>query len=208
MRRRKHLIVFARPPRLGRGKRRLAKDVGPVAAWRFYRTALSALLLRLRRDARWILWLAVTPDRSAGERGWPVRARRIGQGGGDLGQRMARALRKFPCGPAVLIGSDIPGVQPADIAAAFRRLGRNDVVFGPARDGGYWLVGARRTGALPRTLFAGVRWSTPHALADTMAGLPPGTKVGLLATMEDVDDLESYRRVWMEGEQGRGRRKR
>ncbi|MCW2236969.1 TIGR04282 family arsenosugar biosynthesis glycosyltransferase [Azospirillum canadense] len=208
MRQRKHLIVFARPPRLGRGKRRLAKDVGTVAAWRFYRTVLSALLWRLHRDSRWILWLAVTPDRSAGERGWPVRTLRIGQGGGDLGQRMARALRERPCGPAVLIGSDIPEIQPADIAAAFRGLGRNDVVFGPARDGGYWLVGVRRTRALPRTLFDGVRWSTPHALADTVAGLQPGTKVGLVATMEDVDDLDSYQRVWMDGGQGRRRRKR
>lgn len=208
MRRRNHLIVFARPPRFGRGKRRLAKSIGSGAAWRFYRTALSALLRRLHRDRRWILWLAVTPDRAAGERGWPVRTRRIGQGGGDLGQRMARALRERSCGPAVLIGSDIPDIRRADIAAAFRSLGRNDVVFGPARDGGYWLVGARRTAALPRTLFAGVRWSTPHALADTVAGLRPGTKVGLLATMEDVDDHDSYQRVWMDGGQGRTRRKR
>ncbi|MBP2296750.1 TIGR04282 family arsenosugar biosynthesis glycosyltransferase [Azospirillum rugosum] len=208
MRRRNHLIVFARPPRFGRGKRRLAKGIGAFAAWRFYRTALSALLRRLSRDPRWTLWLAVTPDRSAGERGWPVRTRRVGQGKGDLGQRMARALGERPCGSVVLIGSDIPGIQPADIAAAFRSLGRNDFVFGPARDGGYWLVGARRTAALPRTLFAGVRWSTPHALADTVAGLPPGTKVGLVATMEDVDDHESYRRVWLDGGHGRARRKR
>lgn len=208
MRRRNHLIVFARPPRLGRGKRRLAAGIGALAAWRFYRQALAALLRRLSRDPRWVLWLAVTPDPAVHDRGWPVRTRRIGQGRGDLGARMTRALGGCPPGPAVLIGSDIPHIGPSHIAAAFRGLGRNDLVFGPARDGGYWLVGARRTKALPRTLFAGVRWSTGHALADTLAGLPTNTKVGLTAVMEDVDDAESHRRVWIERGRGKGPQER
>ena len=207
MRRRRHLIIFTRLPRLGLGKRRLAREIGAVAAWRFARGALAVLLRRLAGDPRWDPALAVTPDRAARERGWPVATGRrglrrserghFGQGGGDLGQRMARALRDRPAGPVVLIGSDIPHVRPQHIAAAFRSLGRHEFVFGPARDGGFWLVGARRTRALPRDLFAGVRWSTAHALADTLAGLPPGTKVGLAATMDDVDDRESYRRVWI-----------
>ena len=57
------------------------------------------------------------------------------------------------------------------IAAAFRLLGRHDLVFGPAEDGGFWLVGARRRPRLP-PLFGQVRWSSPHALADTLADLP------------------------------------
>ncbi|WP_448206205.1 TIGR04282 family arsenosugar biosynthesis glycosyltransferase [Azospirillum sp. sgz302134] len=198
MTRRNHLIVFARPPRLGRGKRRLAAGVGPVAAWRFYRSTLGAVLRCLVHDPRWVLWLAVTPDRAVGERGWPVRTqrvRRVGQGGGDLGRRMARALRERPPGPAVLVGSDIPGLRPHHIAEAFQSLGRHDLVFGPAGDGGYWLVGARRTASLPAGLFQGVRWSTGHALSDTLASLPHGTKVGLVPTLEDVDDAESYRRI-------------
>lgn len=196
MMRRNHLIVFARPPRLGRGKRRLAAEVGDVAAWRFCRLALANLLRRLAQDPRWVLWLAVTPDRATGERGWPVRTRRIGQGRGDLGTRITRALGGCPPGPAVLVGSDIPGIRASHIAEAFRSLGRHDVVFGPAADGGYWLFGVRRTAALPAGMFDGVRWSTRHALRDTLASLPPGTKVGTVATLEDVDDADAYRRVW------------
>jgi len=196
MTRRNHLIVVARPPRLGRGKRRLAAEIGALAAWRFYRQALATVLRRLARDPRWVLWLAVTPDRAAGQRGWPIRTRRVGQGTGDLGRRMKRALGGCPPGPAVLVGSDIPGIRAGHIADAFRSLGRHDVVFGPAGDGGYWLVGVRRTAALPARMFDGVRWSTRHALCDTLASLPPGTKVGAVATLEDVDDADAYRRVW------------
>lgn len=203
MRRRNHLIVFARPPRLGLGKRRLAAGIGAVGAWRFYRATLAAVLRRLATDPRWVLWLAVTPDRAAGLRGWPVATRRLGQGDGDLGRRMARALRTRPPGPAVLVGSDIPDIEPAHIAAAFRALGRHPFVFGPAGDGGYWLVGARRTAALPAALFEGVRWSGEHALADTLATLPRHAPAGFAATLEDVDDAPSHRR-W----QGRMARKR
>jgi len=191
---RNHLIVFARPLRLGRGKRRLAAGIGALGAWRFYRTALAGLLRRLQRDPRWVLWLAVTPDRTAGERGWPVRTRRVGQGGGDLGERMARTMRKRPPGRVVLVGSDIPDIRPRHIAEAFRALGCNDFVFGPAGDGGYWLVGAHRTAALPAGLFDGVRWSTEHALADTLASLPRAGSVRFVTMLEDVDDLESYQR--------------
>ena len=59
----RHLVVFARELRLGRGKRRLANRIGTVAAIHFQRVALRALLLRLGRDPRWTTWVAVTPDR-------------------------------------------------------------------------------------------------------------------------------------------------
>ena len=100
---------------------------------------------------------------------------------------MRRAIAATPPGPVVLIGSDIPAIEPGHIAAAFRRLGTHDLVFGPAVDGGFWLVGARRRPRLPM-LFARVRWSTSHALADTLAGLPRGVTVGFVDTLEDIDD--------------------
>lgn len=197
--RRRHLIVLARQPRLGRGKTRLAAGIGRLEAWRFSRLVLAGLLRRLGRDPRWTLIVAAAPDRAATGRGWPPGAeRRVPQGGGDLGRRMARALAAPPAGPVVLIGSDIPEVRPRHIAAAFRALGRHDVVFGPAADGGYWLVGVKRLRAMPRGLFAGVRWSTPHALADSMAGLPRLHAVGLTDLLDDVDDAAAWRR-WRAG---------
>src|ERR671932_477084 len=99
---RRHLVVFAKAPRLGQVKRRLAAD---------------------------------------------------------LGARMERPLRELPPGPVAIVGSDIPGIEPKHVAAAFRRLAaRDDFVFGPAPDGGFWLVGARRR--RPPRGFPGVRWST------------------------------------------------
>ncbi len=192
-----HLVVFVKAPRLGRIKRRLAQDVGAVEAWRFYRHMLDRVVRPLTIDPRWRCWLAVTPDGliHAG-RLWPA-ARRVAQGGGDLGRRMGRVLRDMPAGPVVIVGSDIPGLEPGHVASAFAALGRAEVVFGPARDGGYWLVGARRR---PRTpdLFRAVRWSTPHALADTLANLPANCSVARLQVLDDIDDGAALAR-WRTG---------
>ena len=189
---RRYLILFVRAPAYGSGKRRLARDIGDGAALRFERLMLARLLRRLGRDRRWRLRIAVAPDRARyRSRLWPHGMPVIGQGSGDLGERMQRALAGCPPGPAVLVGSDIPALGPDHIAEAFRLLGRYDVVFGPATDGGFWLVGARRS---PR-LFGRVRWSSPHALQDALADLPARVSVGFAATLEDVDDGEAYRRL-------------
>lgn len=177
-------MLFLRAPALGRGKRRLATEIGDVAAVRFERRMLARLVRRLGRDRRWRLRLAVTPDREA------LRLGAAPQGRGDLGARMRRVLAACPPGPKVLIGADIPAVAAAHIAEAFRLLGRHDVVFGPARDGGFWLVGARHR---PPD-FGPARWSSPYALADVLANMPGRLSVGFAATLDDVDDAESYRR--------------
>lgn len=192
----RHLIIYAKEPRLGAVKTRLARDIGAAGALRFYEATLQALIVRVARDKPWRCWLAVTPDNFAREarRRWrwlPRELRIVGQGHGDLGQRMARSFARLPPGPAVLIGSDIPAVTRAHIAAAFAALGRHDAVFGPAEDGGYWLVGQRRLHAMP-DLFRYVRWSSPHALADTLANLAPGETHARIATLADVDDGAAY----------------
>jgi rSAM/selenodomain-associated transferase 1 len=189
------LILFARAPQLGGGKRRLAHDIGEVGALRFERLMLMRLLRQLGGDRRWRLRLAVTPDRAIRQaRHWRHGVVAVGQGPGDLGMRMYRALAAPPPGPVVLVGADIPALRARHVAAAFRLLGRCDLVFGPAADGGFWLVGARRRSRLP-PLFAQVRWSSPDALADTLAGLPRGIAVGFVETLEDVDDGAAYARL-------------
>ncbi|MDX9859652.1 MAG: TIGR04282 family arsenosugar biosynthesis glycosyltransferase [Rhodospirillales bacterium] len=192
----RHLVVFAKAPRLGRVKSRLAADIGAVAAWAFYRRTLAAVLRRLEGRDGWRSWLAVTPDdwvsrRALRPAGWHV----IPQGKGDLGQRMDRAMRALPPGPVVIVGTDIPGLSRRHVEAAFDALGRHAAVFGPAVDGGYWLVGHRRRPRLPR-LFENVRWSTEHALADTLANLGSGQAAFRLETLEDVDDGAALAR-WM-----------
>ncbi|MDP6786895.1 MAG: TIGR04282 family arsenosugar biosynthesis glycosyltransferase [Rhodospirillales bacterium] len=191
-----HLVAFAKTPRLGRVKGRLAADVGALAATAFYRRTLGAVLPPLARDGRWRCWLAVTPDRDArGSASWPAGWRPIPQGDGDLGRRMARPLRRLPPGPVVIIGTDVPDIRPAHVARAFAALGANDAVFGPSSDGGYWLIGLNRR----RPVFApfkGVRWSTEFALADTLANFGDGQRIALLETLDDIDDgvgLERWR---------------
>jgi rSAM/selenodomain-associated transferase 1 len=186
------LIVFARAPRLGGVKRRLAAGIGRRAALRFHRINTESLIRRLGSDRRWSTLLAVTPETWR----WPAQLPRLTQRGHDLGARMANALDSATPGPAILVGSDIPGITAEGIARAFRALGAADAVFGPARDGGYWLVGVRDR-ALLRGLFRNVRWSTNHALADTIANLPAGRRHALVDMLEDVDDAESWRR-WRE----------
>lgn len=189
------LVLFVRAPMLGTGKRRLARAIGDVASLRFERRMLGLLLRRLGRDRRWRLHIAVTPDRSRLRFPDAPRPRRVtGQGGGDLGSRMRRALVACPPGPVVLVGADIPLLGPPHIAAAFRLLGNCDLVFGPAEDGGFWLVGARRR-PRPPPPFGRVRWSTRHALADTLANLPRHIEIGWAARLADVDDADAYRRL-------------
>lgn len=185
----RHLLIFVKAPRLGRVKRRLARDVGAVEAWSFYRRTVDDAVRRLAGDPRWRTVLAVAPD---GGYRWPA-IPRVGQGCGDIGARMYRALKRPPPGPVVLIGGDIPGVGPRHVAEAFRLLGAHDLVFGPAEDGGFWLVGARRAPRFPCP-FRNVRWSHPETLADVRAALDARTRVAEAATLMDVDDGEALRR--------------
>jgi rSAM/selenodomain-associated transferase 1 len=184
--RRRRLVIFLKAPRFGAVKTRLARDIGALAAWRFYR-ANSARTIRRLADPRWELVLSITPDRT--KVGLPA-AVVVGQGRGDLGARMARALGATR--PTVLVGSDIPALQKRHVARAFGALAAGaDLVFGPAEDGGFWLVGVRARP--PRGLFAGARWSTAHALADVLAKAPPRTRIAFIETLADVDDGAAYR---------------
>ncbi|MBK1696297.1 TIGR04282 family arsenosugar biosynthesis glycosyltransferase [Rhodovibrio salinarum] len=189
----RHLVIFARQPQIGVGKRRLARGVGDLNAWRFQRLMLARLLHRVAGDPRWTTWLAVTPDSAAVRPTWLPRAAygavtAIPQGRGDLGARMARPMRTLPAGPVVIVGSDVPGIDRHHVAHAFFALGRTDAVLGPAADGGYWLIGLGPR-ARKRPPFDGVRWSGPYALADSCWNLGrAGLRWALLARLSDVDE--------------------
>ena len=182
------LVIMVKEPRPGRVKTRLGRDIGMVGAAWWFRHQTRSLIRRLR-DPRWQIVLAVSPDRAGlTSRIWPADLPRAAQEGGDLGDRMGRMLRGMPPGPVCLIGADIPGITRTHIAGAFKALGAAQMAFGPAPDGGYWLVGAQRYGALPNSLFHNVRWSSEHALADTLASVG-GQRVALLNPLRDVDTV-------------------
>lgn len=182
------LVVMLKEPCAGRVKTRLGRDIGMVAAAWWFRHQVRGLLRRIE-DPRWDVVLAVSPNRAGlSSRVWPQHLARMAQGQGNLGDRMGRALRAPSHGPVCVIGGDIPDITAPRIAEAFAALGRNDAVFGPAPDGGYWLIGLRRLRAVPSTLFSNVRWSTEHTLRDTEATLRDH-RIAYVATLNDVDTV-------------------
>lgn len=189
---RRWVVLFVKEPRPGRVKTRLGREIGMVeAAWWFRHQA--ARVIRRLDDPRWHLVLAVSPDREGlASRIWPAHLPRWPQGRGDLGDRMSRVFRQMPPGPVIIAGADVPELRRAHIAEGFRLLGRHDAVIGPAPDGGYWMIGLKRGAqAVPAGMFDRVRWSTDHAMADTLTSLRPlETATGpLLADVDRAKDL-------------------
>lgn len=188
------LVIFVKEPLPGRVKTRLGAGIGMVAAAQWFRRQSLSLVRRLSRNRLWRTVLAVSPDRAGmASRFWPAHLPRWPQRNGDLGARMSRALRENGPGPVVIVGADIPGIEPHHIAAAFDALGRHDAVLGPAPDGGYWLVGMRGA-RVPSGFMEGVRWSHAKTLEDTLATLPAGARVAMLDVLDDVDTVEDLNR--------------
>ena len=191
----RHLVVFAKEPIMGRVKTRLGNDIGIHLATQFYRRTMADVLRHLGNDGRWQCWLSLSPDKaSLGKPFWPNSFTAVKQGKGDIGDRMGRTMTNMPPGPLVIVGTDIPAIRPHHIVSAFQAVGHHDVVFGPAEDGGYWLVGARRSPCTPE-LFKHVRWSSRHSLSDSLAkAKQKKLKVAMLETLKDVDDGKSYQK--------------
>ncbi len=191
---RRHLVVMVKEPRPGLVKSRLGREIGATrAAWWFRHQ--TDRLLRETADPRWRIWLAVSPDREGmTSRVWPAGLARLPQGRGDLGRRMARVFAGLPPGPALIVGADIPGIDRTRIARAFAVLGSRDAVLGPAGDGGYWLIGLKRVRPVPTCFLHGVRWSTRHALSDTLATMA-GLRFSLTERLDDVDDARDLARL-------------
>jgi glycosyltransferase A (GT-A) superfamily protein (DUF2064 family) len=94
---------------------------------------------------------------------------------------------------AVLVGVDIPDLSASIIEDAFHMLSINDAVFGPAKDGGYYLVGLKRP---VKELFVDIEWSTAHTLKQTVmkAGVL-GLTVSFTDTLFDLDTMEDFKKV-------------
>ncbi len=195
------ILLFAKAPEPGRVKTRLIPAIGADAAAGLYRQLLEATVERIvaSRLAPLECWCA--PDS-----GHPVfdglRARhRIDlrvQQGGDLGARMEAATTDAlgRCGgPVLLVGGDCPGLDGGHLARALGALGEgDDAVIGPAEDGGYVLLGLRRSAP---DLFRGMPWGTDQVLPETRRRLGLlGWRWSELAPLWDLDrpaDLERYR---------------
>ena len=196
------LAVFARAPVAGRAKTRLAPALGADGAARLYAGFLAdTLALADRAQSAGLLettlWLAAAADTDEptlrdvpGVTALPRRVQPIG----DLGARMAAALDVGVAshGAALVLGSDAPTLPLALLRAARVALDRADLVLAPSADGGYVLIGARVP--VPPALFDDARFSTRHALADTLAGAARcGLSALCVAPWYDVDTPDDLR---------------
>lgn len=194
---RPQILIFAKPPRIGLSKTRLAKSLGSSVTARRIATAIQARTLRAALHGPWdtVLYSAPDKDLDSSLGGiWPAHLERRSQGSGTLGDRMSKGLREAPAGPVLFIGSDAPDISTALLRQAIRALSRHDAVFGPAPDGGFWLFGLNKT-ARTKSPFHNVRWSGPHAMEDVWANLPETAKVGILPQLIDIDDAKDLE-IW------------
>jgi len=189
------LVVFTRYPEPGFAKTRLIPALGPVGAANLQRDMTlqqlqhADVLQRCHTVGVEVRFAGGDQPRMksmfGGHRSYHA------QGEGELGARLDRAIREaFACGgqAAVVVGTDCPALDSAVLGAAFDALRANDVVLGPATDGGYYLIGMR---SAHLTLFREIEWGTEHVLAQTLTLIRrAGLTCHLLAPLSDVDRPE------------------
>lgn len=187
------LIIFAKAPLPGYAKTRLARVLGNAAAARLASRMLDHTLACAAEAGIGPIELCCTPDtahpqfqRAVGQFGVSL----TGQGGGDLGERMHRALARSleRYSRAILIGTDAPGLCAGTLRAAAHALRKQSSVFAPASDGGYALVGLSRPAP---QLFDGIAWSTARVMSQTRERIGRLAMSSLeLAAVHDVDEPE------------------
>ncbi len=191
------LIAFAKVPRPGRVKTRLAAAVGDVEAASLYRIMGRRVMDGVRGgDYRLVACVDPANELDAA-RAWlgATGVEFSPQRGGDLGERLADAFRRElrRARRVCVIGTDAPAVDRRVVERAFAALATHDVVLGPALDGGYYLIGA--TGYWPQ-LFHAVPWSTEAVMTVTLARARAlELRVATLDPLPDIDTLEDLERA-------------
>ena len=194
------LIIFAREPVPGRVKSRLAASIGEHAAAEQYKTMLREVLttcINFGDVVPVVFWDCEEESLQLLSERYSCHSRR--QSPGDLGQRMRAAFEEMFAngfGICCIIGSDAPDLPVSYIQEAFDLLiaQKADVVFGPAHDGGYYLLGMSR---LWPQLFTDIVWSSPHVLRQSLAAVEKAEiKATLLPEWYDIDTQEDLENFW------------
>jgi hypothetical protein len=198
------LLLFTRYPEKGKTKTRLIGELGADGAALLHkklteRVFMQADLLRQRSGIETVVYFSGGSSKKITSWLGPVHC--VEQMSGDLGQKMRAAFEHCFAGgaeTAVLIGSDIPDISAELLQHAFNALLTKEVVIGPSRDGGYYLIGmtARAAmscepGSMPpllSLLFDKMVWSTGKLFEDTIFRLEStGYETALLPTLRDID---------------------
>lgn len=189
--------VYLKAPQPGRVKTRLARDLGDEEACRIYRRLvtrqLSALPASLPKEIHFAPADAVDDMRHWLGEAWTL----IPQIEGSLGKRLARGIQdgfSRSHGPVCVIGGDCPTLTETHFHQAQQLLHAGyDAVFGPARDGGYYLLALR---AFYSELFSSIPWSCPETLAASVAAAKTaGRKLAFLELLQDVDTLDDWQKL-------------
>ena len=186
------IIVFAKAPVAGFAKTRLIPALGAEGAANLARGMLTHTLDQALAAGVQAVELCMSPEPA--DPAWhgvalPSAVDRTAQGDGDLGERMNRAAERALAlrqGPVLLIGTDCPALNAAQIKEAARQLARHDAVLLPASDGGYVLLGLQ---APCPGLFTDMAWSTPVVAAETLSRIARlGLSVWQGPTLHDIDE--------------------
>lgn len=191
------LLVFARAPEPGKVKTRLASQIGAEAAARLYAALLQDTLSTCALAATHYeteVVVCYTPHNAFAPGAYSLshlwQGKSWSQQGTDLGEKMRLAFAHYfiQCRERiVLIGSDMPTLNVATLWAAFEALTTHDLVFGPAQDGGFYLIGARAP--LPADIFQSVIWSHESTLQGVLHNAARlNLDVALLPEGADIDE--------------------
>ena len=190
------LIIFVRNPELGKVKTRLAAQIGAEKALQVYEKLLEHTRV-VASGTPCAKYVFVTEPLTISR--WET-FHQENQINATLGERMLHAFELlFARGynQVVIIGSDCPGLTSSHINAAFESLERDDVAIGPAKDGGYYLLGLKK---LYAPIFRDKKWSTSSVFEDTMASIKVlRLSCHVLGMLTDVDEEEDLPQSWRNG---------
>lgn len=186
----KLIIIFVKNIKLGKVKTRLAKTIGNEAAFKVYKALVDATeqaTSNIQIDKRIYFSDVVITSK------WPKDFKTV-QIGKDLGERMKNAFQEgFDAGyeNIVLLGSDLPNISSTIITEGLNALDKTEVVFGPAEDGGYYLIGMNKPNNF---IFEDKPWSESELLNITLSELKhKNIEVSLLETLNDIDTFEDLK---------------
>lgn len=182
------LIIFTRNPQLGKVKTRLASTIGDEKALEIYKELLLHTMETTRNLEGDVF---VFYDKKIEENDiWPNETyHKFVQSGEDLGEKMQNAFQKLfdlNYQNCIIIGSDLFDLNEKLISDAFQILDLNDVVIGPAEDGGYYLLGLKKI--IPE-IFKNKKWGTSSVFADTLKDLE-NLKIDYTKKLNDIDTFE------------------
>lgn len=193
------LILFLKYPAPGLVKTRIGKVLGVDSTAGLYRSFVADILHKIQAVEADLIVYFDPPDRQSDVRIWlGTKLLLFPQKGNDLGKKMENAfLEQFQMGyqRLVLIGSDIPHISSAILRESLDLLCENQAVIGPAKDGGYYLIGFNSSRFLPQ-VFQGIAWSTGSVFRESMAVFEKnGITAAELAMMSDIDTLDDFKTV-------------